>query len=371
MLQGLKNHLTNIPGWRTNRKIVVIESDDWGMLRMASKRAYAKFSKLGYPVERSVYNRYDSLEQNDDLSALMEVLCNVQDMHGNRAKFTINNLVANPDFNKIFSHHFSSYFFEPFTETLKRKPNSDQVIELYKQGLNEGLFQIQFHGREHVNVNNWLNRLRNGDKLFLDAFDEGMFTINNEKGCSCRFECLDAMAAYSEDDFSVIQNAIKEGTELFKQIWEFSSSSIIAPCYTWPSKLENDFKLSGIKYIQGARAQREPSSTNQRPIIKRHFMGQQNKEGLIYLIRNVNFEQTENPNIDIVASALKEIDAVFFWGKPAVISSHRVNYIGSIDPENRRRNLILLKNLLNKIIKKYPKVEFLSSEQLGDIIANN
>lgn len=371
LIQNIKNHLTNIPGWRTNRKIVVIESDDWGMLRMASKSAYEKFLKLGYPVDRSVYSRYDALEQNDDLASLMDVLSGVKDNNGNPAKFTINNVVANPDFEQIRSQNFESYFFEPFIETLKKNQNSDQVMESYRKGLNEGLFQFQFHGREHVHVNNWLSKLRSGDKMFLDAFEEGMFTLNNKNGCSCRFECLDAMATYSNSDFSIIQNAIKEGTGLFKQIWEFSSSSIIAPCYTWPSKLENDFKLSGIKYVQGSRAQREPSSINESPRIKRHFMGQQNEEGLIYLIRNVNFEQAENPNIDIVASALQEIDTAFFWAKPAIISSHRVNYIGSIVPENRKRNLVLLKKLLNKIIEKHPTVEFMSSDQLGDLIAKS
>ncbi|RPA66590.1 hypothetical protein EF405_20100 [Cyclobacteriaceae bacterium YHN15] len=369
--QLIKNQVYNIPGWRTNRKIVVIESDDWGMLRMASKRAYEKFLKLGYPVDRSVYSRFDALEQNDDLTLLMDVLSSVKDKHGNPAKFTINNIVANPDFQKIRSHNFESYFFEPYTETLKKNQNSDQVMELYRQGLNEGLFQIQFHGREHVHVNNWLNKLRSGDRVFLDAFEEGMFTLNNEKGCSCRFECLDAMATYSGSDFSFIQNAIKEGTELFKQIWEFSSSSIIAPCYTWPSKLENDFKLCGIKYVQGSRAQREPTLINMRPSIKRHFMGQKSKEGLIYLIRNVNFEQAENANIDIVPSALKEIESAFFWRKPAIISSHRVNYIGSIVPENRNRNLVYLKKLLNRIVEKHPTVEFMSSDQLGDLIAKS
>jgi hypothetical protein len=30
----LSRNLTNARGWRTNRKIVVIESDDWGSIRM-------------------------------------------------------------------------------------------------------------------------------------------------------------------------------------------------------------------------------------------------------------------------------------------------------------------------------------------------
>jgi len=41
MLKEIKKiamrNVANIPGWRTDRKIVVIESDDWGAIRMPSK----------------------------------------------------------------------------------------------------------------------------------------------------------------------------------------------------------------------------------------------------------------------------------------------------------------------------------------------
>jgi hypothetical protein len=350
---------------------VVIESDDWGMVRMASKRVRDAFEKKGYPIHKSVYSQSDALEQNEDLEALMNVLSSVKDQNSNPAKFTINNIVANPDFEKIRTSNFDRYFLEPFTSTLERHPSSDKVMEFYKQGVNENLFQIQFHGREHVQVNNWLSKLRNGDKQYLDAFGEGMFTLNNEQGNSCKFECLDAMATYNVEDFNFVRQSISKGLGIFKNIWGFRSESVIAPCYTWAIPLEDVFFKSGIKYIQGARAQREPISLLEPPKIKRHFLGSKNKDGLLYLIRNVNFEQAENPSIDIVASALKEIESAFFWGKPAIISSHRVNYIGSIDPDNRKRNLSLLKNLLKKIIIRHPTVEFMSTDELGKLIEKN
>jgi hypothetical protein len=41
----LKNHLINPPGWRTNRKIIVIESDDWGATRMYDRQAFKVLTK--------------------------------------------------------------------------------------------------------------------------------------------------------------------------------------------------------------------------------------------------------------------------------------------------------------------------------------
>ena len=38
--QTITHNLLNIPGWRTKRHIVVIESDDWGSIRMPSKDVY-------------------------------------------------------------------------------------------------------------------------------------------------------------------------------------------------------------------------------------------------------------------------------------------------------------------------------------------
>lgn len=370
LFSNIKDHFSNVPGWRTKRRIVVFESDDWGMQRMPSKTIYNQLLSKGYPIDKSIYNKYDSLESNDDLSALMEVLISVKDKFGNPAIFTINNVVANPDFEKIRANNFNEYFYENFTQTLNRSQRSDKVIQLYKEGIASNVFKPQFHSREHVHVYNWLSKLKSSDKVYLDAFDSGLFTINDLNGSSCKHECLDAMATYSEKDYLFIENMIVDGVRLFKEIWGFESDSVIAPCYTWSSSLEAVFKKCNIKYVQGARGQREPTSINEPFIIKRNYCGKRNRDGLIYLVRNVNFEQIENNKIDIVNKAIKQIETAFFWNKPAIISTHRVNYIGSNDETNRKKNLKLLKELLNKLTQKYTDIEFLSSDQLGKIISN-
>lgn len=366
----LKDHFYNIPCWRTNRKIIVFESDDWGMQRMPSKEAYHNLLSKGFPVDKSIYNRFDSLESNEDVESLMDVISSVKDKNNNPAIFTLNNIITNPDFGKIFDSNFEEYHFELFTETLRKSKHSDNVLDLYKQGISCKLFQTQFHGREHVHINNWMNNLRNGNPQFLAAFKEGTHTINDNRGFSCRYECLDAMATYSEDDFSSIKVSIENGLSLFKGIWGFQSRSIIAPCYTWSKPLEKVFKENGIRYIQGSRAQREPISMEQPYRIYRNYCGKKNQGGLTYLVRNVDFEQIESGDDNIVNTALKQIQTSFFWGKPAIISTHRVNYIGSIEESNRTKNLKLLKTLLKEIVKRYPDVEFLSSDKLGDIITS-
>ena len=73
-------------------------------------------------------------------------------------------------------------------------------------------------------------------------------------------------------------------------------------------------------------------------------------------------------NTDVVGECLQRINLAFRWGKPVIIGSHRVNFIGSLDESNRTRNLKLLKQLLTEIVKRWPDVEFMSSDELGELI---
>ena len=94
----LSVHASNIPGWCTNRKIVVIESDDWGSIRMSSLEAFKKLLKAGMREDRNHYNLYDSLESNRDLECLFETLSNFKDKNGKAPVMTGVNVVANPVF---------------------------------------------------------------------------------------------------------------------------------------------------------------------------------------------------------------------------------------------------------------------------------
>ena len=58
---AISRNLINIPGFRTNRKIVVIESDDWGMIRMSSLKNIEKFKNKGYKISQCPYNSNDCI----------------------------------------------------------------------------------------------------------------------------------------------------------------------------------------------------------------------------------------------------------------------------------------------------------------------
>lgn len=344
--------------------MLVIESDDWGSIRMSSKDAFQSLLKKGYCVDQCPYNIYDALESNQDLEMLFDVLGSVKGGDGKPAVLTANNIVANPDFHKIKESGFQEYHYEPFIETLRRYPKHDKVLELYQQGIQDGVVMPQFHGREHVHVLHWLEGLRTGNAKAIDTFAHQMFSVFLGERSNCNKEYLNAMAFYNKSEKEFIEVSVTSGIDMFESIWGFKNETVIAPCYQWHPDLEETFYTCGIKIIQGGRAQISPNFNKEGYTVIRHFNGQKNKLDQIYTVRNVVFEPSMNRNKNWVDASLREISNAFFWKQPAIISSHRLNYIGWLNPENRDENLRLLGNLLKNVMKKWPDVIFISSDQL-------
>ena len=365
--QTLLRNFQNLPGWRTNRKIVVIESDDWGTIRMASKKSFNFFLKKNLEVDKCPYNSNDALESNEDLELLFETLNSVRDSNGNPAIITANNIAANPDFEKIKKSDFQVYHYESFKETLQRYPQHNNVFKLYGEGIRQRVIKPQFHGREHLNVSLWMKALQDNDEYAHLAFEQNMFSVHPNSMPKFTDEFMDAFGSNKNIDEQ--KQIIRDGLNLFENIWGVKSKSFIAPCYVWNPLLEKTLYDNGVKYIQGISVQKIHSEYYGKPFKKKyHYQGQKNNSDQRYLIRNAFFEPSILPEFDFIDDCLSRINVAFKRNKPAIICSHRLNFTGFINPENRNKNLKLLSQLLQKIIKKWPNVEFMSTDMLGELI---
>ena len=368
----LKIYVSNLFGWRTNRKLIVIESDDWGSVYMSDKRALEEMKAKGIPLH-SHYLKNDTLESNEDMEMLMEVLRKHKDSSGRHVVMTGVNVVANPDFEKIKANGFKKYEYELFTETAKRFPQSDRIHSLWKQGIEERLLVPVFHGREHLNVQRWMKLLQEGNETVKIAFEYGVSTLPREINGE---ELTDLRAAFdidTQNDLKYLEKVIDTGLDEFESLFGYKSTFFIPTNGPFNNNLEELLSKKGVKYIGTGKIQSEPLGEGK---YKKHFryLGKKNRLGQMYLTRNCFFEpiSEEFPKErDWVASCLKEIEIAFNCHKPATISSHRVNYMGTINPENRAEGLKKLDQLLGAIIKKWPDVEFITSMELGDIINGN
>lgn len=371
--KNFKRTLLNLPGYHTKRKVIVIESDDWGAVRMPSKQVYHDFLKKGLHVDKDFYCKYDSLATTQDLEALFDLLMTFKDTNGRNPVITANAVMANPHFEKIQEHGFSEYFYEPFTETLKRNSSTYHSFELWKQGMKTGIFKPQFHGREHLYIKKWMNQLQANDKLTHLAFQMGTYGLSSDVDSSIKGNYMGAFNSGLKDDIERFNLILKEGLELFEQLLGYKSLSFIPTTYTWHPDIELNIRKNGIKYLQGMVHQRIPLDDDQNfKYKKNNFLGNKSKSGLTYITRNVHFEPSHFRNdFDVVNDAINAIKIAFTCHKPAIVSMHRLNLIGAIDEKNRNINLDLLKKLLTKVLQLYPDVEFMSSDELGDLISSH
>ncbi|WP_288651615.1 hypothetical protein [uncultured Parabacteroides sp.] len=371
---ALRVNVSNILGWRTNRKIVVIESDDWGSVRMSSPENFERLKKAGISIEKSHYNLYDSLESNDDMSHLMELLCMHKDATGRHPVITGVNVVANPDFEKVKATGYKEYFYEPYIETCKHYTAHDKVHDLWKEGIANRLLIPVFHGREHLNVQRWLRALQRGNKSTLLAFDCGVTGIPR-KGIGGEV-VPGFQAAFDIDtvtDLEYQKSVLDTGLDLFERLYGYMAKYFVPTNGPFNNSLETVLNDQGVKYINTGKKQQEPLG-NGRYRVNTRFLGDQNQFGQIYLTRNCFFEPAASgfecpTSKNWIDCCLKEIEIAFRWHKPATISSHRVNYIGYLHPENRSNTLKQFNELLTRMFKKWPDIEFMTSVELGDLIA--
>lgn len=367
-----RKELYNMFGWRTKRHLLVIESDDWGTIRMPSREVYEEFMRRGIRVDRDPYCRYDGLATKHDLENLFEVLQSVKDKNGHSAVITANTLSANPVFDKIKESDFTHYYFEPFTETLRRDAAHAEAFNLWQQGMSAGVFHPQSHGREHLYVKKWLQTLRNGEPLTRTAFDLGTWGLTSLVDQSIHEYYMGAFNSSEDADIRAFEVIIYDALRMFKDIFRYDSLSFTPTTYEWSPKIEPCLVAHGVKYIQSTFQQKIPIGNDQGVKWQyRGFQGTKTRAGLIRLFRNCFFEPSTKENYDCVGDCLKRIEIAFKWGKAANICAHRLNFIGSIDSKNTDRNLPEFKRLLQEIVKRWPDVEFVTSDQLGEIIENS
>ncbi len=361
----LKTHICELKDFQTTRHIVVFESDDWGSIRMPNKKAWDELLRLGYAVDKRPYERFDTLESPEDLEALFGVLSKYKDSNGNHPVITANMLMANPDFEKIKKSNYQEYYFEPISNTYNRYYGNAKVLDLMRQGIDEGIFIPQSHGREHFNVTQWMKGLQSGDEDLLIAFKFGMCGIAPKAHPEEGNKLMNALLAGDDEEQKRIDAIVAEGLGMFKDLWGFQSKTFVAPCYLWNEKTEKVLAANRVKLIQTSRKSKPFYKSPSRYF----YSGRQNKLGMVYSIRNCQFEPATNEDSKNVDVLMKQIDSSFAQNKIAVFSTHRINYVSGIDKKNQIRTSRVLDEFLTQLLCNYPDVEFMSSDKLIDILS--
>lgn len=361
-------NIKNLPGKKTKRKIVVFYVDDYGSIRVKDREAYNSLKEAGIPMDQNRFTRYDTLADAKDLSLLFETLTSVRDSQHNFASFTAFVNIANPDFEKIRASDFTEYHREPFTQTIARYSDDYQgVFELWQEGIRNNIFYPAYHGTEHINVKRWMEALQIGHKSSRLAFDYQSVAVPNFLGKKPISHPTTTFYIEESVENRELEEAVEVGTNLFTEILGYRSKQFTPGAGLYSPDLHPILMKQGIKFIHVNRYQSYPLGDGR---FRKQFLynGKINEVGQKYIVRNCVFEPNGSPDYQIADRCLKEIEAAFYWGAPALISSHRVNFIGHFDQKYRDNSLAQLKYLLENIIKQWPDVEFMNGDDMAESI---
>jgi hypothetical protein len=370
MKQILLNNLKNIYGWRTPRKIIVISVDDYGNVRLDSNKARQNMDEAGLKVH-SRFDAYDTLETREDLERLYDVLDSVKGKNNRSAVFTPFALPCNIDFERMAEEGYVEYQYELLPETYNKLSQVDPLAyegtwALWQEGINKGIIVPQFHGREHLNLKVFKEKLDNKDNELMIALKNRSYTSLSNSG----FPNISYTAAFEFEDFKeneVFPDIISDGLKAFEKVYGYRSVIFNPPGGREHPIIHKILKENGIRYLDTPLVKNEHQG-NGKYKKKINYTGKKNKLNMSYLVRNVVFEPTHDRGFDWVNYTMKQIEVAFRWHRPAIISSHRVNFCGHIDYKNRKTGLDALKELLQKVAKKWPEVEFMAANELANLI---
>jgi hypothetical protein len=357
---SIKNRL----GPMIDRKFVALCFDDYGNIRLASKEAKAQLERQGLRAA-NLFDEYDCLETTDDLSALLEALSSVSDSNGGNAKLTALACPCNVSFDKMRASAFEIYEYELLPSTYSRLGNRYAgATTIWRQAQEAGLVRPEFHGREHVNIRALMRKLKEkSPDIRANIEADSLAMLSNVPGSSTSWTA--ALGSNDPQEIREYRSIIKDGLNCFKSVFGRIPTVFNSPGGNVSPTLHSFLRDVGFRVIespffqwtQGPLGIPIPRFNRTRRATPRHPA---------YTLRNCVFEPTFSRSYDWVDFALIQVRDAFERRKPAIISSHRLNFCGGISEENRKNGIDCLRRLLRSITHMWPDVEFVFLDDLAE-----
>ncbi|MDQ3020514.1 MAG: hypothetical protein M3R36_08090 [Bacteroidota bacterium] len=326
-------------------KYIIIESDDWGLERALSVDSI-NYLRNKYGENKFSRWTFDSLETSDDLNELFGLLENFKNKFEHPPIITANFITHNIDYSDKENLNFI-----PISKGFNIE--SEDVRNIYKQGIRDKHIFPQLHGYSHYN----LARLR---KYFFT--EEGMEAsgqkfLGGRSTIRGNFSFL--QGEMSEENSE--SDKIKDAAEEFNNFFGFYSKSVIPPAFIFDLRIMNLLKENNIALIQSSN---RLISTMKRRYGFPYF---QKRKGFYWSVRNARLDPHPEYKFNH-EQCLKSIEKSFENKSPAVIDFHRVNFAGRYNPQYRNRTIKELKLLFDNIYKKWPDTKFIHSQKLYEIL---
>lgn len=328
-------------------KIIIIESDDWGLER-ASSAETLEWMRRKFGSDKFSRWSLDSIETAEDMIYLFDLLENYRSKFQFPPVITANFITHNFDYSENSSLCFRSIN--------SQKGDNSEVAErkkLYKTAVERNYIFPQLHGYSHYNITE-------AGKYFeteegREAFDRKFLAARST---------IKSNLSFLQGEMSIKNGGhirLKEASDEFAKFFGFRSVSFIPPTFIFEKSMLRTVSDCSIRLIQSANRLTDSSKT------KHRFPYFNKGKGFFWSVRNARLDP--HPEYKFYhEQCLKSIEAAFKYKIPAVIDFHRVNIAGSFNPAYRDTTLTELKKLLDGIYKNWPDVKFMHTAELNNLI---
>ena len=312
------------PVWRV--PVLVFESDDWGA---------------------------GPLEQAAALTALQAVLLRHRDATGQPAKMTLGVVLALVDSTAASATHYQRVVLDD----VRLAP----VLAALQAGIAAGVFVPQLHGMEHywppavlaaaqtdTGVARWLT----GAPL---PATEALPSALQSRWTDARVLPSLALSVAEIDAAAALETAT------FARIFGLAARVAVPTTFVWNDAVERAWAAHGVRYLVTPGTRHEYRDVHGKPAGDGRLIcnGERSGNGIRYLVRDQYFEPALRHN---AARGLAALARQTLLGRPALLETHRFNFIGTA----ATASLHTLDALLIAARGAYPRLRFMSTEQIAE-----
>lgn len=309
-------------------KAVVLESDDWGLCAwVADEQAHRVLA--GQPAFRSeAGQRYgrSTLESAADVKRLESVLLEFRGGDGLPPVWQANTIVASPDYEALAPPLFEVDALPVAgLDALPPRWRRPGLLDAYAHAEAAGVWWAELHGLHHLPETAWLHALRRG------AHDARAAHEQHSPICAAVEESGEYDAGEPRE---VRARVLRDAVARFRKLFGRAPSSFCPPDYRFDDWLETEAESLGLTTLQGKTEQ----SGSRWTALRRRWLGMQfphTAGARFYLPPRIAFEPRGGAAIHGrvgITAARAAARAAWQQGRPAIISSHRLNYAHLDDP---------------------------------------
>ena len=329
--------------WRRLRA-VVLQSDDWGLCAwVPDDRAHRALANQ--PAFRTTaglrYGR-STLESADDVRLLAAELLTWRGGDGFPPVWQANTILANPDYAQLRPPLFEldelPLCLHPDLPARWARPGLWEALRLAEA---DGVWWAELHGLHHLPESAWLGALRRGENDARRA---------HEQACPIG-RAVEASGEYDgSEPHEVRARNIRRAVREFRMLFGRAPTSFCPPDHRFDDWFEREAATVGLTTLQGKAEQ----AGRGWPPLRRRWLGFRfpHHEGTrFYTPPRIAFEPegVAHPKTPRgLDAAMRNVREAWARGRPAMVSSHRMNY-AHLDPGHAEASREALRELLRRL----------------------